>query len=33
MIKERENKLEEVYASYEKAWEYSNKNNASIVYQ
>ena len=33
MIKERENKLEEACASYEKAWEYSNKNNASIGYQ
>ena len=33
MIKERENKLEEACASYEKAWEYSNKNNANIGYQ
>ena len=33
MIKERENKLEESCACYEKAWEYSNKNNANIGYK
>jgi tetratricopeptide (TPR) repeat protein len=33
MIKEKENKLEEACACYEKAWEYSNKNNANIGYQ
>ena len=33
MIKEKENKSEEACASYEKAWEYSNKNNANIGYQ
>ena len=33
MIKEKENKAEEACACYEKAWEYSNKNNANIGYQ
>ena len=33
MIKEKENKFEEACACYEKAWEYSNKNNANIGYQ
>ena len=33
LIKERENKFEEACACYEKAWEYCNKNNASIGYQ
>ena len=33
MIKERENKFEEACSCYEKAWEYSNKNNANIGYQ
>ena len=33
MIKEKENKFEEANACYEKAWEYSNKNNANIGYQ
>ena len=33
MIKEKENKLEEACACYEKAWDYSNKNNANIGYQ
>ena len=32
-IKEKENKVEEACACYEKAWDYSNKNNASIGYQ
>ena len=32
-IKEKENKFEEACACYEKAWEYSNKNNAGIGYQ
>ena len=33
LIKEKENKSEEACACYEKAWEYSNKNNASIGYE
>ena len=33
LIKEKENKFEEACACYEKAWEYSNKNNASIGYE
>ena len=33
MIKERGNKFEEACACYEKAWEYSNKNNANIGYK
>ena len=32
-IKEKENKFEEACACYEKAWDYSNKNNAGIGYQ
>ena len=33
LIKERQNKFEESCACYEKAWEYSNKNNAGVGYQ
>ena len=33
LIKEKEEKFEEACACYEKAWDYSNKNNASIGYQ
>ena len=33
LIKEREGKFEEACACYEKAWDYCNKNNASIGYQ
>ena len=33
LIKEKEGKFEESCACYEKAWEYSNKNNAGIGYQ
>ena len=33
LIKAKEEKFEEACACYEKAWEYSNKNNAGIGYQ
>lgn len=33
MIKDKQNKYEESCAYYEKAWEYSNKNNANIGYK
>jgi len=33
MIKDKENKFEEACGCYEKAWEYSNKNNANIGYK
>ena len=33
MIKDKENKFEEACGYYEKAWEYSNKNNTNIGYK
>ena len=33
MIKDKESKFEEACGYYEKAWEYSNKNNANIGYK
>ena len=33
MIKDKENKFEEACGYYERAWEYSNKNNANIGYK
>jgi len=33
MIKDKEGKYEESCGYYEKAWEYSNKNNANIGYK